>query len=319
MNDDNLSLQDLGFLPENIETLFKAEPPVEQVKNGYGYLGVVLRDTEKDLIQCHICGKWCRSIGHHIRLAHKIDIRSYRIRFGLPLSYPLISRSYSKNLSNGFKKRKIRKYLKTSGRKKYKRTKIEMDSHRYGSTSPAAKNKKGICDEQIDRRYLIVCDMVGRQARQSDLKEHDPSLPSAIKSRYKSFNKYLSVKGFDIIREIKRYTNKELLDYLKLFHKKHGRVPTADELRNTQPNSNTMSRRFGSYINALKAAGLVSVNESRLYSDDNLIALIVKASKTLNKIPKQKDICKLKEYPHPRTIRERFGSWNRALAAADLI
>lgn len=76
---------DLDFglnLNEEIETLFKATGPFRRVENGHGYYGVVLRDKTKDLIQCHVCGKWFTWLSHHVRVAHNLPVNDYREKCG---------------------------------------------------------------------------------------------------------------------------------------------------------------------------------------------------------------------------------------------
>jgi hypothetical protein len=55
-----------------------------------------------------------------------------------------------------------------------------------------------------------------------------------------------------------KYTDEELLDYLIQFYEENGRHPTEiDFVNNLEcPNYTTYKRRFGSWINALKLAGL---------------------------------------------------------------
>jgi len=59
------------------------------VLNGFGYYGVVLHNPEEDLVQCHICGLWFRSLGGHIRF-HGYTASSYREDFELSKSIPLV-------------------------------------------------------------------------------------------------------------------------------------------------------------------------------------------------------------------------------------
>src|SRR5271166_3128953 len=82
----------------DVETLFKAEPPFMQVKDGFGYMGVVLRDKIEDTVQCHICGIWKSMLVQHVRLTHKMTLDVYRQKFGLPLNFPLCGLATSSKL-----------------------------------------------------------------------------------------------------------------------------------------------------------------------------------------------------------------------------
>jgi len=50
--------------------------------------GSLMRDRDADLVLCHICWRWFRALGAHLR-SHSITAREYRLVFGLPLSKPL--------------------------------------------------------------------------------------------------------------------------------------------------------------------------------------------------------------------------------------
>jgi len=47
----------------------------------YGVLGVLATDGER--VECHACGRWFHSLGHHVRLAHRLSPDEYRALFGL--------------------------------------------------------------------------------------------------------------------------------------------------------------------------------------------------------------------------------------------
>lgn len=54
----------------------------------HGELGVLA--VEGDRVQCHACGDWYKSLGHHVVLAHRVSADEYRAIFGLRLSTGLI-------------------------------------------------------------------------------------------------------------------------------------------------------------------------------------------------------------------------------------
>jgi len=47
--------------------------------------------TGDELVACLICGKWWRSLGHHVRHGHRISADEYRDRFGIRRSQSLAS------------------------------------------------------------------------------------------------------------------------------------------------------------------------------------------------------------------------------------
>lgn len=49
-------------------------------------------DSESDdLVECRLCGRRCRSLGHHLVKAHAISADAYRDRFGIRRGTPLTS------------------------------------------------------------------------------------------------------------------------------------------------------------------------------------------------------------------------------------
>lgn len=64
-------------------------------------------------VECHICGDWYRSVGHHVRQVHKISPAEYRQRFGLNRSTPLCSREYSQKCRLKNKRLRLGKTLRS--------------------------------------------------------------------------------------------------------------------------------------------------------------------------------------------------------------
>lgn len=65
--------------------------------SGFGVFGVVIRDEAAVL--CYECGRWLGTLGKHLRRAHELTARDYRISHGIALGDPLSSLSLSRSLS----------------------------------------------------------------------------------------------------------------------------------------------------------------------------------------------------------------------------
>ncbi len=65
--------------------------------SGMGVFGVVIRD--EDSVLCHECGRWLGTLGKHLRRAHEMTARDYRLRHGIALGDALSSLSLSRSLS----------------------------------------------------------------------------------------------------------------------------------------------------------------------------------------------------------------------------
>ncbi|MEK7140488.1 MAG: hypothetical protein AAB815_01760, partial [Patescibacteria group bacterium] len=152
---------------EEIETLFKVEPPLTTLPppgvgadgkeyGGFGYLGVLLRNKKTDRLQCHICRKWFLFLATHL-LKHKIKPVDYRIRFQLPLSFPLCGLKISRHGKDQALKWFFKNGKHISKGKRFKKghklVGLHKRSHKYASTNMAWKNMHGTCDEQLNKRY----------------------------------------------------------------------------------------------------------------------------------------------------------------------
>lgn len=51
--------------------------------------------AQGEYVECHVCGEWFRSVGHHARWKHRLSPEGYRRRFGLNRRTPLCAPHYS--------------------------------------------------------------------------------------------------------------------------------------------------------------------------------------------------------------------------------
>ena len=262
-------------LDENIETLFKVEPPCTPSKSGYGYIGVLLRNKLTDRIQCHICGKWYKSLSSHIFKGHKIDISVYKSEYSLPMTFPLISRSVSARKSEIARSperllhlAEIRKdFNKIHTNLQYKKN--HKKALKYYFNTEAHDNKRGLCDAQINSRYLIVCDIVGKEASLNDLIKHDHKLWGGIRRRYGKFSKFREIFGYSKvnIRTKNKFTDESIIAIIRKEYQMTGRVPRGSDFKNKNrpvdyPSERTILNIFGSWNRALHMSGFIP-NESR--------------------------------------------------------
>ncbi|WP_039076322.1 homing endonuclease associated repeat-containing protein [Bacillus sp. MSP13] len=108
----------------------------------------------------------------------------------------------------------------------------------------------------------------------------------------------------------KRYSDDELFQILRDKEKEFGRPPYKREVSQR----GAICYRFGSWKNALKKAGidLSRKPEKTIYSDEELIRILINSAKKHGRPPK------FYEVQQATTMAFRFGSWNKALAAAGL-
>jgi len=251
-------------LGENIETIFKVEPPLTPADTNFGYIGVLLRDKIQDKLQCHICGGWFKVLGMHSARAHKTNSASYRDKFSLPKRFPLCSRNFSRAAAKRASTKKHLDFLSKIRKSNFGRvpTKRRSDSMRAYTKTEAYLNTKGLCEKQILSRYLIVADMVGRDPTVAELYKHDCALLSAIQRRYNnSLNNFKRLNNF-AINHLSPKENKcsdiKAIGELKKFYETHKRIPRTRDFKNGRtPTTETIRSIFGSWNRALVSAGLI--------------------------------------------------------------
>lgn len=121
-------------------------------------------------------------------------------------------------------------------------------------------------------------------------------------------------------RNIKKYTDEELLNYLRRFYEKSGRIPVTNDFSNSAiyPNHNTYKKRFGSWKRSLELAGLDIYTKKEIYTDEELLNYLKIFCKENNRIPIMRDFDNNPRYPNYGTYQKRFGSWNKSLKLVEL-
>lgn len=242
------------MLKPHIEVLYKVEPPLTPVEEGYGYWGVPLYDTKKDKIQCHVCGKWFKFLLSHVRQAHKLSPKEYRVRFGLSMRLPLVARS----LSASHRKREERRWARGSrptgqkGKWSKTRRRRHKESCRYGKNNALYLNKKGICKEQLKRRLLVVADTLGKlDFTYKELEKEDPIAYIAIRKRFRGLNAFRREVGWPTARENKNYSEESLIAAMRNKHRELGRIPKKKDFSTGRPKGHDFLRMFGSWTRAV--------------------------------------------------------------------
>lgn len=123
----------------------------------------------------------------------------------------------------------------------------------------------------------------------------------------------------DILQRIKYgLTNENLIEYLKKLRDQLGRVPKLKDMDKAEgfPSDFIFKNRFGSWNNALKAAGmdLYTIH----YTDEELIEKLRELKKKLGRTPSNTDMTMAEGFPHCYTYHRRFGNWNKALKASGM-
>jgi len=171
--------------PSGKVNIGKYIPPFEKVKDGFGFMGVVVEDEKAKKIQCHICGKWFQQLGQHLNHTHKTNSVEYKKRFGLLCSTALKTKKMRLRQSEVMSdmRRKHKKH-----RFKFKKNN-KFAGNRKGETKAVeSKNKYGVCDLQIMQKIIELKEELGKAPTLTDLKNrYGDAFIFHIQKRYKSY------------------------------------------------------------------------------------------------------------------------------------
>ena len=153
--------------------------------------------------------------------------------------------------------------------------------------------------------------------------KHD--INKAGKVSYKTYHKrfgnlLLARKAAGLVKSIVqgKYTDKDLLDHLKIIAAQLNRTPGTNDINQTGVIKSTLyTQRFGSLKKAWELAGLEAVVRYRVYTKKELLDHLKALAKKLGKIPSTTDIINAGA-PGPHLYFKRFGTIRKARKAAGL-
>ncbi len=142
-----------------------------------------------------------------------------------------------------------------------------------------------------------------------------PSRATIKKHFNMNFNEFLTFLGYIPHNPSpNRYTDDELIQWLQRFYEEFHTKPTADGFRNVKqlgfPDPINYQRRFGSWDNALIAAGYSS---NKLYDADFLKSEIRRFIREHGRPPTQNELHYAKGYPCKKAYKRVFGGVNECL------
>lgn len=174
---------------------------------------------------------------------------------------------------------------------------------------------RNLSDERLLKSLTELAKNLGRTPTQKDMSEHGPHTIDPYLSRWGTWNETLGEIGLEPNQAF--YTEEELLEHLREFAEEIGKTPTTWEMEVEGPHSlPTYQNRFGSWNNALQAAGFEPRRETHISNEVLLAALRMFASE-LGETPTPAQMNE--DGPHgASTYAIRFGSWRRAVSEAGL-
>lgn len=254
--------------PSGAIKLYNYKEPLMPVPKGcHGFMGVLLHDAQEDLVQCHYCGEWQKSLARHIHKHGYANVKQYKQEFGLSNSTALVSEGLRQSLvERGLKLAEQFKLNATSAPKGHKRTK--------GIKSTVEqRNNRGTCHLQLLDKLDQIATEIGHHPTKAEVKAlttlngkpfSGAGLYQSLKVFFGSWNNAIKeLHWSDVIQDKfnkpKRYWSKErLLIALEDFIRTNSRFPTrSDHKRGILPSAFHYHKEFG---------GIKKANEQLLLS-----------------------------------------------------
>jgi uncharacterized Zn finger protein (UPF0148 family) len=181
--------------PSGYVLIGKYIPPFEKIKNGFGYMGVVLQDYKNGKLLCSVCGEWKENIPSHL-VKHKMSGKEYRTRFGLLQSTALKSKKMRMNQSIVMQKLRGKNKQNREG---FKRNNEFAGNRRNTHIAVEQKNKFGVCNLQIMQKVIELKDELGKTPTLTQLRDrYGFNLITNLHSRYGSYIKLCRDMGMEV-------------------------------------------------------------------------------------------------------------------------
>lgn len=116
------------------------------------------------------------------------------------------------------------------------------------------------------------------------------------------------------------YTDEELIEQLTELGKELGRVPRSSDMNEAdgRPSTGAYQNHFGSWGEALEAAGFDTSDRNTTYSREELLDHLIEMEDKLERPPNAEDLDETDDRPCSVTYVRRFGDLNSALEAAGI-
>jgi hypothetical protein len=310
--------------PSGYIWLHNAKEPLMKFEEGFGFDGVLAINGDNDKIQCHFCGEWFGSLGHHLKKEHNMTASEYKIRVGLNQKTALISERtretlIRKNLGKRMKNLRPNKKHTLETRRRIAET---LKQNRMEQ-----KNRNGTCPEQLIERLQTLASELGRTPRWREL----PFKEALIKTygsykdacRFAGLEHRKSGQNLDYKKRTK-HTKEAFVSFTREFFMKANRLPgrkdfvEAEKRHLWEKAVNSKWDKRTLFKEAVVGDGVFRKTENRKqfqFTDAELLDFIRNFEKHYGRRPSYSD-AKRGFLPALSTYHYRFGGWKQALKLA---
>lgn len=178
-----------------------------------------------------------------------------------------------------------------------------------------------IPDEELIEDLKRIGELLRKTPTQGEYSIHGKYSTTTFTNR-RPWNKWLIEMFGEINRKInwrngKKISKKGLMENLLDIYKKIGSVPQKEDLKHGKYGPSGYNRVFGNLANALLAVGL-KPHQRRGLTDEELISDLQRVYELLGHTPSIEEFTKYTQTVSWVIVYDRFGSWTKALLAANI-
>jgi hypothetical protein len=224
-------------------------------KSGKSLAGAVEYYPDLDLMRCHECGCWVKSLAHHVG-RHHMPVHEYKRKHKLKMTSSLVSESTRGKMIAAAQKRLAAgggfqpSNLFGAQANKYKA--------RTSSRPLEVRNSRRECKLQVIEDLIKLADRLKHSPTDKELKANRIS-KAALEFHFGSANTAYQVAGLERNRGagpgIRMYSREELVSFIRKVYQSKGRAPNRSDMRRRLlPTEKPYYRVFGTWKAALQEA-----------------------------------------------------------------
>lgn len=174
----------------------------------------------------------------------------------------------------------------------------------------------GVSDQQLIDDFQSFVDDLGHRPTWQEMDEAGPHSAKRYVDRFGSWNEAVEAAGYEAYR--RRIPTADLRSELRSLGDALGHPPTVEEMNGRGAYSaETYKNRFGSWRQALEAAGFDSSKQWQNVSDEEILAALRELADELGRVPTTAEMNE-RGAVSAVTVYHRFGSFTTAVEAAGL-
>lgn len=311
--------------PSGAITFYNYKEPLMKFPEGHGFIGALIFDAETDMIQCHFCGKWYKSLPNHISKEHNMKAAAYKQKVGLFQTTALISESMrSKLIASGLDKR-LQNLRKGGKMKATVKAKIRK-TLKQNAFLAEAKNLRNTCPAQIIDRMQHLYSIKGDNLSMKDFDGFRGIITKtygSIKAACEIANIPYRIPGTNKTYDhVRKYVESDAINFIKEYVIRFNKIPTYTDFK-TQNKLGLYASQIKKLNNLkiLSKKALLSLNEYKhieqevKYTKEELLEFLRKFKENNERLPSTSD-CKRKLLPSASRYIYHFKSWKKALKIA---